>query len=362
MSPSSRIDVAVIGATGYTGRELCRLLLGHPAVRAITPTARNATDFALVHPNLSGCGLDFVTPDDVEARADDFDIVFFCTPSGEAMRRAGHFRAAGVRIVDLSADFRFADPQVYRRVHGIEHVAPELLAEARYGVTELHRADIAGSGLVANPGCYAMAAILGLAPLLCTGMADLTTPIALHAVNGTTGAGSSPQRALLHAEMAGAVMAYGLDGHRHGPELEVHLEPLAGAPVTVDLNTAHGSFARGIHLQANVFCPDELTRNDLLDLYVDQYGQGHDKEFFVLVNTVERTGALNEKRYEIYPSLRGVVGSNFCHIGVDRDARGTVKVVSVIDNLVKGAAGSAVQNMNVMLGFDEGLGLRAYAL
>lgn len=362
MSRAAGICVAVVGATGYAGREMCRLLLGHPAVDVIIPTARNSADFEVLHPNLRGSELHFVSIEEIQARASEFDVVFFCTPSGEAMRAARMFRAAGARVVDLSADFRFTDPFAYEQVHGIAHTDPALLTQAQYGVSELHRDSIALTGLVANPGCYAITAILGLAPLARAGVLDTDVPLALHAINGTSGAGSSPKRTLQHAEVDGSMLAYGLDGHRHAPELEAQLELLTGTPVTVDLNTTHGNFARGIHLQANVRCTTELSRADLLDLYVDHYGGGHTGEFFVLVNTVPRSGGLNDKQYEIYPGLRGVVGSNFCHIGIDRDARGVVKIVAVTDNLVKGAAGSAIQNMNLMLGLDETLGLRTYAL
>jgi N-acetyl-gamma-glutamyl-phosphate reductase common form len=279
------------------------------------------------------------------------------------MRQARHFADRGVRVIDLSADFRFPDPKAYQRVYGAEHADPELLAEAVYGVTEMNRPEITKAKLVANPGCYAITAILALVPLLRAGVARLDMPVGIHAVNGTTGAGNTPKKAIMHAEMSGAMLSYSLAGHRHGPELETVLEALTGHPVTVDLNTAHGHFARGIHLQANVHLAAELSRDDLLGLYTEAYGDGHDGEYFVLVNTLPKRGALNEKRYEIYPNLTNVVGANFCHIGLDHAPAGnTAKIVAVTDNLVKGAAGSAIQNMNAMFGFDERTGLTAYAL
>lgn len=363
MARSDRLTAGVIGGTGHSGGELCRLLLGHPAVGTILPTARTDVTFAEVHPNLLGSGLSFIPADQLAGRADELDVVFFCTPSGEAMHQARHYADRGVRVIDLSADFRFADPEVYQRVYGAEHADPGLLAEAVYGVTELNRHRIAEARVIANPGCYAITAILGLVPLLRAGMARPDMPVGIHAVNGTTGAGSTPKKAIMHAEMSGAMLSYSLAGHRHGPELEAVLEPLTGRPVTVDLNTAHGNFTRGIHLQANVRLAAELSRDDALALYTEAYGDGHDGEYFVLVNTLPKRGALNEKRYEIYPNLTGVVGANFCHIGLDHAPAGnTIKIVAATDNLVKGAAGSAIQNMNAMLGLDEHTGLTAYAL
>jgi N-acetyl-gamma-glutamyl-phosphate reductase common form len=255
-----------------------------------------------------------------------------------------------------------SDPSVYRQVYGMEHTDPGLLAEARYRVTELNRGEIATARLVANPGCYANTAILALAPLLRAGL-SLDVPIGIHAVNGTTGAGNTPKKAIMHAEVSGAMLSYSVEGQRHGPELEVFLATLAGRPVTIDFDTAHGNFSRGIHLRADVRLTAEHSRDDLLALYTEAYGDGHDGEHFVLVNTLPKRGALNEKQYEIYPNLTHVVGSNFCHLGLDVGRGGSIaRIVAVTDNLVKGAAGSAIQNMNVTLGIDERTGLTAYAL
>ncbi|WP_049564764.1 N-acetyl-gamma-glutamyl-phosphate reductase [Streptomyces sp. SBT349] len=364
---SNGMRAAIIGGTGYTGGELCRLLLGHPAVAEVLPTSRGAESFERVHPNLLGSGLRFHDVDEVTAAAGDLDVAFLCTPSGEAMRRAPGLLAAGARVIDLSADFRFADPAAYELAYGRPHTAPDLLPEAVYGVTEFHRKLLPGARLVANPGCYVITALLALEPLLSAGLADPAAPLHIAAVNGTTGAGVTPRTEILHAEAFGAMLPYSLQGHRHAPELEERLSGFAGRPVTVDLSTAHGPFARGIHLQASVWIREELraglSRERLLTRYTDRYGAGADGEFFVRINTETRLGGLTDKDYRRYPNPTSVTGSNFCHIGVDYDARrGVAKVVSVTDNLVKGAAGSAVQNMNVMLGLDETAGLRGYGL
>jgi N-acetyl-gamma-glutamyl-phosphate reductase common form len=357
------LTVAVLGASGYTGGELCRLLLGHPDVATVLPAARTTDPYAEVHPNLAASGLRFHTLDEVRDRAREIDVVFFCTPSGEAMNGARHFLDQGARVVDVSADFRFGDLATYERTYGRTHAAPDLVAEAVYGLTELNREKIRGSRLVANPGCYAITALLAVAPLLQADLADPGRPIAVHALNGTSGAGSKPRREIMHAEMATSPLAYSLQGHRHGPELEHHFGLLAGTPVEVDINTTHGTFARGIHLQANVRTRTPVSRADLVERYLDFYGAGHEKEYFVQVVATPRRGKLNDKEYGLYPSLASVVGSNFCHLGLDHDpARGITKVVGVTDNLVKGAAGSAIQNMNVMVGLPETAGLTAYAL
>ncbi|MFJ8859848.1 N-acetyl-gamma-glutamyl-phosphate reductase [Streptomyces sp. NPDC102451] len=367
-SPGSPgIRVAVVGGSGHTGGEACRLLLNHPAVAEIVPTSRTDDPFERVHPNLLGSGLEFVPVEEVVAAAARFDAVLLCTPSGEAMRLAPLLLDAGTRVIDLSADFRFPDPERYRAAHDREHTAPGLLGEAVYGVTEFARDRVRTARLVANPGCYAITALLGLAPLLGTGLARPDTPLHIAAVNGTTGAGVTPRTAIQHAEVVGSLLPYNLAGHRHAPELEERFAQLAGAPVAVDLSTAHGDFARGIHIQASVQLRpgrrDGVSRESLLALYREHYGEGSSGEYFVRVNDQPSLGGPTDKDYGRFPHLAAVAGSNFVHIGLDHDARlGIARVVAVSDNLVKGAAGSAVQNLNVMLGLAETDGLLGYGL
>lgn len=361
------LRVAVVGGSGHTGGEACRLLLNHPAVTEIVPTSRTKDPFERVHPNLLGSGLEFVPVDEVVASASRFDAVLLCTPSGEAMRLAPLLLDAGSRVIDLSADFRFPDPERYRAAHGREHTAPELLGEAVYGVTEFARDRVRTARLVANPGCYAITALLGLAPLLRTGLALPDAPLHLSAVNGTTGAGTTPRGEILHAEVVGSLLPYNLAGHRHAPELEEQFARLTGVPVAVDLSTAHGDFARGIHIQAGVRVRPErrdgLSRASLLAVYREAYGEGSSGEYFVRVNDQPSRGAATDKDYGRFPHLTAVTGSNFVHVGLDHDARlGIVRVVAVSDNLGKGAAGSAVQNLNVMFGLGETDGLLGYGL
>lgn len=357
------LTVGIVGATGHTGGELCRLLLGHPLVETILPVSRKSEDLVRIHPNLRGSGLQFVASEALEGIIGDLDVVFFCTPTGEAMESAGRFLDAGVAVVDLSADFRFPHAGEYQRVHGLAHSSTHLLAAAAYGVTELNRSLIAESRLVANPGCYAITAVLGLTPFLDAGVVDLGRPVSIHAVNGTSGAGNRPRREVQVSEMAGSLLAYSLDGHRHAPELEHQFRLRAGDDVVIDLNTAHGDFARGIHLQANFGVTGSRSREELLEMLLAAYPADDPLTRFVHVVDLPRAAGINVKDYSIYPTLNAVVGSNHCHVGVDLDPdRGIAKVVAVTDNLVKGAAGSALQNMNVMLGLEESLGLTCYAL
>ncbi len=361
------LRVGVVGAAGHTGGELCRLLLGHPEVAEIVPTARGGERFERLHGNLAGCGLEFVELPALSKRASELDVVFLCTPSGEAMHLAPGLLEQGTRVIDLSADFRFVDPAAYELAYGQPHACPDLLADAACGITELHRDSIRGARLVANPGCYVIAATLALAPLLTSGLVDLSVTVHVAAVNGTSGAGSNPRREVMHSHAFASMLPYSMDGHRHSPELEARLAEVVGTPVGASISTAHGNFARGIHLHATLtLLPDgheEMDRDLLVGYYLRRYGRGHEGEHFVIVNAHERRGSLNDKDYDIYPMLGNVIGSNFCHLGVDCEARlGVAKAIAAIDNLVKGAAGSAIQNMNAMLAIDETAGLSHYGL
>lgn len=369
----SGLRVAVVGASGHTGGEACRLLLGHPGVETILPTARRDEPFERVHRNLLGCGLMFADLDDVVAAATrgEVDVALLCLPSGRAMRLAPDLLATRSRVIDLGPDFRFGDAATYEAMYGRPHESPELLGEAVYGVTELARDRLPAARLVANPGCYVITAILALAPLIDPGGAarsgvDVDARIRISAVNGTTGAGSEPRREVMHPEVVGTMLPYSLNGHRHAGEMEEHLGALAGRPAEVELNCAHADFARGIYLQATLDVATAAAlpeQQALVALYEERYGPGSRGERFVRVNDAPRSGQRNAKDYLAYPSIRAVVGSNHCHVGVDVDPRlRLVKATATVDNLVKGAAGSAIQNMNVMCGLPEHTGLEAYAL
>lgn len=362
-----RICVGVAGASGHTGGEVCRLLLGHENVAKILPSSRGEIAFEQLHPNLLGCGLEFITPETLASHAHELDAVFFCTPSGESMRAAEHFLRAGVKVVDLSPDFRFPTPALYESAYGKAHTAPHLLAEAVYGVTELARDAVRRASLVANPGCYAITTILGVAPALVHNLVATDATVHVSAVNGTTGAGSEPMRETSHAAVGGGMLPYSLEGHRHVPELEHHLGAIASRRLEVVLTTAHGNFARGIlatiTLRARADIADSLSRDTLTRIWNNHYGNGAAGENFVVVNSFSRSGGKHKKEYHLYPNVARLAGANHCHIGLDYDHTcGRIKIVAAIDNLVKGAAGSAIQNMNLMLGLPEDIGLKAYGL
>ncbi|MDO5618524.1 MAG: N-acetyl-gamma-glutamyl-phosphate reductase [Kocuria sp.] len=347
-----------MGATGAAGVEACRLLLRHPAVGTVIPFARSDGDLATLHRRLSDRLL--LQPVSEVLERDDLDAVLMCTPTGEAMQISEQLTTAGSCVIDLSADHRFPNAEDLERWHGVRHPAPALLATARYGLTEMAREELYGARLVANPGCFAVTAELALIPLACAGMLKPDSRVTIYAVNGMTGAGSSPRRETSAAVASGTLLSYGLDGHRHAPEIEAAVRIWGGVNTVVDMSTAHADFPRGIHLTASIEVTggESPSRADLLDVFCDAYGAGREGERFVQVIAPERQGALNHKDYSLYPWVSSVTGTNNCQIGADVDPRThSIKVVAVSDNLGKGAAGSAVQNMNVAFGLPESAGL-----
>jgi N-acetyl-gamma-glutamyl-phosphate reductase len=348
--------VGVVGATGYAGAELCRLLLEHPHVGQIRAASRSGADIERTNPALDGSGLRSLRVEELLEHRDELDVAFLCTPTGEAMRLAPALLDAGVRVVDLSADFRFATARSFEAAHGKPHAAPDLLPRAVYGFTEVLRDRIRDADLIANPGCYALTALLALTPLHAAGLVDTAQRVAVFAVNGTSGAGIEARRPLSVTELSGALLPYDLDGHRHAPEIHEAITRIVGSSPDIDLATAHGDFPRGIHLQASAVLRDGATRDDVLEC-LDAFYRERDAAF-VHVNRRPHDAVRNAKQYDIHPNLRHVVGTNRCFLGADVDrASGVVRLVGVTDNLVKGAAGSAIQNMNVSLRLPEQAGL-----
>ena len=334
------IKVGVVGGTGYTGVELLRLLSCHPGVEltAITSRGEAGMPVADMFPSLRGrVGLRFVTPQD--AALDQCDVVFFATPNGIAMKQAAELVAAGVRVIDLAADFRIRDIAEWQKWYGMEHAAPELVAEAVYGLPEVNREQIRKARVLANPGCYPTAVQLGFLPLIEAGVIDPAHLIA-DAKSGVSGAGRKAEVHTLFAEAADNFKAYGVSGHRHLPEIRQGLARAAGAEVGLTFVPHLTPMIRGIH--ATLY--GRLTRDvDLQALFEERYAN----EAFV---DVLPAGG--------HPETRSVRASNICRIAVHRPQGADVVVVlSVIDNLVKGAAGQAVHNMNVMFGLEEALGL-----
>lgn len=340
---SSVYDIGIVGGTGYAGAELLRLLSQHPQarVRAVTSRGDAGTPVAEAYPQLRGVvDLDFAEPS-AETLA-DCDIVFFATPHAAAMHDVPALLEAGKRVIDLSADFRLRDPQLWAQWYGVEHACPALIERAVYGMPEINRAAIGGADLVACPGCYPTAIILGFKPLIDAGLVD-TQHLIADAKTGVSGAGKSLKPGFLFAEMQESFKAYGVAGHRHLPEIRQVLGDLAGGTdVGVTFVPHLVPMIRGIH--ATLY--GQLTSAaDLQSIFERAYAS----EAFV---DVLGTGAT--------PETRHVRGANMCRIAVHRPGEGdTVVVLSVIDNLVKGAAGQAVQCFNLMIGADETCALAA---
>jgi N-acetyl-gamma-glutamyl-phosphate reductase len=339
------IKVGIVGGTGYTGVELLRLLALHPRCELAVITSRKEAGMPVadMFPNLRGrVALKFTEPSrDALARC---DLVFFATPNGVAMNEARALYDAGVRLIDIAADFRIKDVGVWEQWYQMKHACPELVAEAVYGLPEVSRKHIRGARIVANPGCYPTSVQLGFLPLLERGGVDLDHLIA-DAKSGVSGAGRKAEVHTLLAEASDNFKAYGVPGHRHLPEITQGLTAMAGHPVKLVFTPHLTPMIRGIHatLYARL-----TTATDLQGIYEERYAG----EPFV---DVLPAGS--------HPETRSVRGANVCRIAVHRPQGGdTAVVLSVIDNLVKGASGQAVQNMNIMFDFPETMGLEQVAL
>ena len=339
------IKVGIVGGTGYTGVELLRLLAQHPQVelRVITSRSEAGSAVSAMFSNLRGF-VDLAFSDIDPQALRQCDVVFFATPNGTAMTMVRDLLEAGVRVIDLAADFRLKDAALWEQWYGI-HACPELLAEAVYGLPEMNRASIRSARLVANPGCYPTAVTLGFLPLVEAGVVDKRHLIA-DAKSGVSGAGRKAELGYLLSEASENMKAYGVSGHRHMPEIHQNLVQLGAAEVGLTFVPHLAPMIRGIH--ATLYATLREADVDLQKLFETRY-QG-------------------EPCVDVLPAgssaeTRSVRGSNMCRIAVHRPQQGdTVVVLSVIDNLVKGAAGQAVQNMNILFGLEEGLGLHGIAL
>jgi len=342
------LKVAVVGASGYTGIELLRLLHSHPevAVTCVTSERSAGKTVADIFPTVRDRYTQVLEHLEPVRVAEKADFIFTALPHQAAMEVVPTFLKLGKKVVDLSADYRFRDPAVYEKWYE-PHMNPQVLAQAVYGLPEIRRSEIAGSELVGNPGCYPTSVILGLAPLLRHGLIDPATIIA-DSKSAVSGAGRGAKVDTLFCEVNEGFKAYGVASHRHTPEIEQELSLLAGRAVTISFTPHLVPMDRGILSTIYASCTGELTAGRLLELYREFY----ENEWFVRVLPAG-----------LFPSTMHVRGSNFCDIGLAIDHRtGRVIVVSAIDNLVKGASGQAVQNMNIMNGFPENLGLDALPL
>ncbi|MBB5021455.1 N-acetyl-gamma-glutamyl-phosphate reductase [Desulfurispira natronophila] len=338
------IRAAIIGATGYTGAELMRILLFHPAVELVAITSESSIEQRACqhYPALSGLTDLRFEANNPEKLAPQIDVAFLALPHAEAMEAAVDYLQRGVRVIDLSADFRLNSPQLYEQVYGRKHIAPQLLAKSAYGLTELNREAVTNTDLVANPGCYPTCVLLSLAPLFQQQLA--ADPIIIDAKSGVTGAGKKLNTRTQFAEANEGLSPYGVGGHRHQPEMVQELAKLGGYAPEVVFTPHLLPLSRG--MQSTSYVP--LTAGVSRQQVVEGYQQFCENEPF-----------LHFLGEDIFPNVRDVRGSNNCLVGihVDKECRRAI-VIAVIDNLVKGASGAAVQNMNLMFNYPEEEGLR----
>ena len=347
------LKVAVLGASGYTGGELLRILAAHPKVRVVAATSEQSRGKAVetVFPNLRGRLSLRLQPLNLNGLAPKAELFFLALPHTTGMPVVSHLLKKKKRVVDLSADFRLKNSRVYEQWYRTKHLDPDLCRRACYGLPEIHRESIRKARLIANPGCYPTGAILGLLPLTAK---SLIVPgsIIIDAKSGVSGAGRTLSQTTQFSEANEAVSAYNVAQHRHIPEIEQELSGLAGQSVVVTFAPHLIPVNRGILTTIYVRLKKRLGPEQVLGLYQKQYKN----EPFVHVLP---PGEL--------PNTRNVRGSNDCHIGITADIRmnradASIIIVTAIDNLVKGAAGQAVQNMNIMMGYDESLGLTGAGL
>ena len=340
------IKAGVVGGTGYTGVELLRLLVAHPEVELSIITSRSEAGSPVsdLYPNLRGY-LDIKFQEPELKSLSECDVVFFATPNGIAMKMTSELVNAGVKVIDLAADFRIKDTSEWSHWYGMEHACPDVLAEAVYGLPEINREAIKKAKVVANPGCYPTAVTLGFLPLIEQGLLDDQHLIA-DAKSGVSGAGRGANVGSLLSEASESFKAYGVAGHRHLPEIKQTLSNVAGHQVGLTFVPHLVPMIRGI--EASLYAVIQSNDVDLQSLYEERYAN----EPFV---DVLPAGGL--------PETRSVKGSNMCRLSVFRPQDGdTIVVSSVIDNLVKGAAGQAVQNMNIMFDLTETTGIDQVAL
>ena len=330
------IKAAVVGGSGYTGGELARILSRHPGISLEAMTSRQNAGIPISEamPFLKGfTDLSFIErlPDD-----GDFDVVFLATPHTASMRIAPALLERGIRVVDLSGDYRLKDPRTYEKWYGHQHTDLSNLPRAVYGLPELFREDIVDADLVANPGCYPTCTILSLAPLLRYGLVD--GKVIVDAKSGTSGAGQEPTRSTHHPSCAGSITPYKVGAHRHSPEIKATLDRITGKDIDVIFTPHLLPIVRGMLTTSYASIKDDVTRGDVAAAYMSAYGE----ERFVRVTSV--------------PAIPATVGSNFCDVGFEL-VGSTVVAMAALDNLVKGAAGQAVQNANIMFHMDEATGL-----
>ncbi len=342
-------SVAVVGATGYTGHELIRLLLQHPRIKLKTAVSQSSAgkNLANVYPNMERFTELVCSSSSLESLADETDLIFLALPHGHAAERVTEGILEKCKVIDLGADFRLQTASQYEDWYGYKHPTPELLKESVYGLPELNRRKIAQARLVANPGCYATGSLLALAPMVSNQAIKLDS-IIVDGKSGVSGAGRALTLGNHFDECNESIKAYKVGNHRHTPEIEQELEVRSNLKVNISFTPHLVPMNRGILITAYASLAKVMSLEEVKALYTSFYAGSY---FIRLYNT--------ESAEYPYPETRWVKGSNFCDIGVTIDVR-TNRLIAIcaLDNLVKGAAGQAIQNMNLLFGWDETLGLK----
>ncbi|MCR5203237.1 MAG: N-acetyl-gamma-glutamyl-phosphate reductase [Lachnospiraceae bacterium] len=339
------IKVGIIGATGYAGQEIVRILSNHPEAEVVWFGSRSYVDkkFSECFGNMYNIADDICKGEDMEALANSVDVIFTATPQGLCSKLVSEEILSKVKIVDLSADFRIKDVNRYEEWYQIKHESPDFIEEAVYGLCEVNREKVKNARLIANPGCFPTCSILSIYPLAKAGLIDMKSVI-VDAKSGTSGAGRGAKVNNLFCEVNESIKAYGVTTHRHTPEIEDQLSYASGEEAVINFTPHLVPMNRGILATSYANLTKDISEEEIRALYEDCYKD----EFFVRVLPAG-----------VCPETRWVEGSNFVDVNVKKDARtGRVIMMGAIDNLVKGAAGQAVQNMNIMFGLEENMGLK----
>jgi len=343
------IKVGVLGATGYMGGEVIRVLLNHPETELAWATSRTPGNIENYHPNLYGQGIELIHPDNISA----CDVVFMALPTSASLTMAPQLLETGCKVIDLGAAFRLDSRPTWERVYGQSHTEWALAKESVYGLSEFHLDDIKQARLIANPGCFSSAAILGLAPLLKENLVD-THSLVVNGLSGTAGVGAELSRAAHHPEIGNNLVPYNVVDHRHSYEMEQELSRLTDDDVCIHFTPIYVPITRGILNVCHAFNLKTVSRKSLLELYRGFY---HNHPFIKVYDLpVNQNDAW---QYRAYPWVSTVSGTNYCYIGLDVDEkRNRVVVFSVLDSLGKGGAQVGIENMNLMFGLDRTAGLQ----
>ncbi len=331
------IRAAIVGGSGYTGSELARLICQHPEIslEALTSRQNAGVRISKVHPYLQGF-VDLRFDERLDDNG-DYDLVFVATPYGATMDIVPPLLSRGIKVIELSGDYRLRTPEAYKLWYGMDHKDPENLAKAVYGIPELFPEEIRRAQLVANPGCYPTCAVLAMAPLFKKGIVGQR--VIVDAKSGTSGAGQEPSKITHHPNCGSNIVPYKVGSHRHQPEIAIALDKLSGLSSKVIFTPQLVPIVRGILCTCYLDLTENFSGEEIKSLYEEFY---EGKRFV---------------RLEAIPSISSVIGSNFAEVSSQKVGEDTVVAMGVIDNLVKGAAGQAIQNANLMFGFEESLGL-----